>query len=149
MKKNTLFRIITVVVLNVVVISFGVTSFAAAKNPGIDVARPNWTYLNTCGLLFQKTDTKYLIAIGGTTATPINIDAYVYISLQQLNGGKWKEIMHYEDQGDMYAGYSGDQVVPAGYTYRLVVTHKAIDKNGKVLETFEQESSNYITYLKD
>ncbi len=100
MKKNTLLRIITVVVLNVVVISFGVTSFAAAPNPGIGVARPNWSYLNTCGLLFQKTDIEYMISIGGTTTTPRGIDAYVYISLQQLNSGKWKEIMHYEDQGE-------------------------------------------------
>lgn len=141
--KKTFFRFITLIVLNVFLLSaVGVTCAAVKEN-----VSPRWTYLMGTANLFEKyaTYTDYdIIACGGTTSTAPTINACVEVELQYLENGTWKRFAFWEDYGRTGAAVEEYVRVWPGYTYRLLLTHMAYDTNGNLLETFSDEPGYYI-----
>ena len=134
------------IVLSVFLLSIGVTTFAAVR----ETVSPRWTYLMGTANLFDKeaTYTDYdIVACGGTTTTPQNINACVEVELQYLENGTWKRFAFWEDYGHMGAAVEEYVRVRPGYTYRLVLTHQAYDRNGNLLETFNDISDYYVVSL--
>lgn len=134
------------VVLNVIIVSFGLTTFGAVK----EEIQPRWSYLSTCSYLFEK-DTELpdydILACGGETTVPGGKYAYVKVELQYLVNGNWENFGTWEDEDYICANVEKYIIVTPGYTYKLKLTHKAKNANGTVLETFNDESDYYITSL--
>lgn len=147
MSKKILFKVITLVVLNVFIVSLGITSFATEVEP----YSLNWSYLHSCDHYFQLKESyenvdKYVCA-GSTTCAPY-YQAYVKVQVQYLTSNGWDDYLYMEDTGDGDASVYREVVVMPGYTYRLYLTHKVLDSDGNVLETFgPYESDNYLTSL--
>lgn len=147
MNKKILLKVMALVVLNVFIISSGISTFAAIKEPD----SINWTYINSCGYYFQikeSTDSYDLIHCEGSTTCAPKYQAYVKVQVQYLTSSGWKEYLYFEDTGYCNAADERDVAVMPGYTYRLYITHKILNSNGAVLETYgPYESDNYITSL--
>lgn len=147
MKKQMLFKSLVLVVLSVMFLAVGVTSMAAVP----ETIQPRWTYISSTGYLFdidQELANYDIFAIGGDTTVPSSRYAYVKVELQYVNSsGRWVSFRTWEDQGRGAALVEEYIQVTPGYTYRLLLTHKAMDANGNVLETFTNEPSYYITSL--
>ena len=146
MKKQMLLKLVIVVVLNVMILSIGVVSTAAMKDP----ASIQWTYIDSTSYLFDKDQelANYdILACGGITTVSGLKTAYVKVELEYLDGTTWKNFDTWIDQGRTGAGVEEYVQVTPGYSYRLKLTHKALDANGNVLETFYDEADYYITSL--
>lgn len=144
--KKTFFRMITMVILNVLLLSIGMTAFAATKT----TVMPRWTYLVGTAYLFEKSETydEYdIIACGGDTSTPLNVNAYVSVELQYLVNGSWQRVAFWDEYGNMSATVEEYVRVRPGYTYRLLLTHQAYDTNGNLLETFNDQPDYYVVSL--
>lgn len=141
--KKTFLRFIALIVLNVFLLSLGLATCATAR----ENISPRWSYLSSCSNLFRK-DATYdeydVIACGGNTTTPLNVNACVEVELQRLVNGNWQRYAFWEDYGHMTATVEEYLRVAPGYTYRLLLTHMAYDTNGNLLETFNNEPSYYI-----
>ena len=149
MKKQILFKILALVVLSVILLSIGVISVAAE---GENIS-PRWTYISSTGYLFEKDqeleDYDILACGGNTVASGTNRYAYVKVQLQYLNNnGSWVNFATWEDQTRIGALVEEYIQVTPGYTYRLLLTHKVLDANGNVLETFTNEPDYYITSIR-
>lgn len=142
MKKQKLFKIIILAVL--CLFAFGIPSLAALK----ETIEPRWSYITSTGYLFTKDQelTNYdIFGVGGNTTVPSSRYAYVKVELQYLNNsGSWVNFGTWEDEGRAGAAVEEYIQVTPGYTYRLKTTHKAMDANGNVLETFYDEPDYYI-----
>lgn len=147
MKKQILFKVITSTMISVILLSFGVVSAAALP----ETISPRWSYISSTAYLFDKDQVLAdydILGIGGNTTVPSNLYAYVKVQLQYLNNnGNWVNFGTWEDQGRASAALEEYVRVTPGYTYRLKLTHKCLDANGNVLETFNNEASNYIASL--
>lgn len=147
MSKKILFKVITLVVLNVFIISAGISTFAAIKEPD----SINWSYLNSCSHYFQVEETHENVDIflcEASTCCPLKYKAYVKVQVQYLTSNGWEDYLYFEDTDDGAAIASRNVAVMPGYTYRLYLTHKVLNSNGAVLETFgPYESDNYLTSL--
>lgn len=147
MNKKILLKVISLVVLNVFIISSGISTFAAIKEPD----SINWSYLHSCGHYFQLKESYENVDVfaceGSTTCAP-SYQAYVKVQVQYLTTNGWEDYLYMEDTGYGNASTYRDVVVMTGYTYRLYLTHKVLNSSGVVLETFgPYESDNYLTSL--
>ncbi len=147
MNKKILFKVLALVVLNVFIISSGISTFAAVKEP----YSINWTYLNSCGHYFEVEETHENVDIfgcEGSTTCPPSYKAYVKVQVQYLTSNGWEDYLYMEDTDYWSASVSRNVAVMPGYTYRLYLTHKVFDSNDNLLETFgPYESDNYLTSL--
>lgn len=143
MKKQMILKLIIVVVLNVMILSIGTASMAAVKDPILT----RWSHISSTSYLFdkdQELENYDILACGGITTVPSTKYAYVKVDLEYLDGNTWKNFATWTDQGRVSAGVEEYVQVTPGYTYRLKLTHKALDANGNVLETFYDEADYYI-----
>lgn len=146
MKKQILLKILALVVLNVFVMSLGMTTFAATQ----PTVSPRWSTLISCSYLFELDESlQYydVVACGGATVVGSNIYGYVKVELERLVNGTWKNFATWEDQDHMGVTIEEYVAVTPGYSYRLHVTHKALDANDNVLETYSYYSDYYVTSL--
>ena len=147
MNKQTFLKFIAFAVLNVFIISSGVASFAAIREPDAEI---QWSHINTCGNLFEKvssTSDYDIFGCGGSTTVAVNKYAYVKVELKYLSNGVWKNFHTWEDKHHMTAAVDETIQVEPGYTYKLVLTHKAYDANDNLLETYNDEADNYLISL--
>ena len=147
MKKQILFKIITLTIISTILLSIGVVSVAALP----ETISPRWSYISSTAYLFDKDQVlaNYdILGVGGNTMVPSGYYAYVKVQLQYLNNsGNWVNFATWEDEGRTSALVEEYVQVTPGYTYRLKLTHKCLDANGNVLETFYDEADNYIASL--
>lgn len=147
MNKKILLKVMALVVLNVFIISSGISTFAAIKEPD----SINWTYINSCGYYFQveeTTDSYDVFGCDGSTTCAPKYQAYVKVQVQYLTSNGWQDYLYMEDTDYCSASVSRNIAVMSGYTYRLYITHKILNSNGAVLETYgPYESDNYLTSL--
>lgn len=147
MKKQMLFKIVTLTIISIMLLSVGVVSVAAFP----ETISPRWAYISSTAYLFDKDQelTNYdIFGIGGNTTVPSGYYAYVKVELQYLNSnGRWVNFDTWEDEGRTNALVEEYIRVTPGYSYRLLLTHKCLDANGNVLETFNNEADYYLTSL--
>lgn len=146
MKKQILVKFLSLLMLSMMLLSIGVTSTAAFP----ETIEPRWTYISRTSYLFEKDQVLAdydIVACGGITVVPSNYYAYVKVQLQYLDGNTWRNFATWEDEGRTSAAIEEYVRVTPGYTYRLKLTHKCLDANGNVLETFNNEASNYVASL--
>lgn len=147
MNKKILLKVISLVVLNVFMISSGISTFAAIKEPD----SINWSYLNSCGHYFQvhaSYDNVDIFACEGSTTCNPKYKAYVKVQVQYATSNGWEDYLYMEDTGYGNGSVYREVAVMPGYTYRLYLTHKVLNSNDVVLETFgPYESDNYLTSL--
>lgn len=141
MKNNLLNRIVALVAMTVVLVSSGLTTFAA------DPIMPRWSILAVCDNMFTK-EYEYadydIFGCGGATSVPSGYYAYVYVELQCLVNGSWRYYDSWEDSGYVSAIVEEYIEVTPGYSYQLLITHEARNANGVTLETFEDRAPNYL-----
>lgn len=149
MKKQLLLKIVALITVNVMIISLGLTTLAANNESAETYVTPRWSTLSMCAYLFDKDQVLEdydIFACGGSTSVPLHYYAYVKVELQYLNrNGNWINFDSWEDQGHMEAVVEKYIQVMPGYSYRLLLTHKALDGNGNVIETFYDEPDYYLT----
>ena len=78
MKKTILLKIVTLVILNVFVISLGLTTFATTDS----AIMPRWSYLGQCGYSFEiweETDNYDVLLCGGDVSTT-NPNHYAFLT---------------------------------------------------------------------
>lgn len=147
MNKKILFKVISLVVLNVFMISTGISTFAAIKEPD----SINWSYLHSCSHYFEVEETHENVDIylcEASTCCAPQYQAYVKVQVQYLTSNGWEDYLYMEDTDYANVIVSRKVAVMPGYTYRLYLTHKVLNSNGAVLETFgPYESDNYLTSL--
>ena len=80
---------------------------------------------------------------GKTIVSPA-YSAGTTVELQQNNGG-WHKFKSWSATGASTAVVDKSYYVDKGYSYRLKVTHKAYDSNGKTVETIVKYS-NVVKY---
>lgn len=141
MKNSLLNRLVALVVMIVVLVSTGLTTFAA------DTIMPRWSYLTICDNMFTK-EYEYadydVFGCGGATSVPVGYYAYVYVELQRLVNGRWQYYESWEESG--YASAVIEEYIPVtpGYSYQLILRHEARNANGVTLETFNDEADFYL-----
>lgn len=144
MKKQILFKIVTLTITSIILLSVGVVSVAALP----ETISPRWSYISSTAYLFdvdQELANYDILACGGHTLATGNRNAYVKVELQYLNSnGRWVNYATWEDSAYVSATVEEYIRVTPGYSYRLLLTHKVMDANGNVLETFNNEASYYI-----
>lgn len=136
-------KILVLTVLSVMLLSLGMISTASS-------IQPRWSYISSVAYLFEKDQVLAdydILACGGDTTVAGTRYAYVKVELQYLRNGVWTNYAVWEDEGRAGAGVEEYIRVTPGYTYRLLTTHKAMDANGNVLETFNDQSDYYIASL--
>lgn len=136
MTKNVALKIATLVMLSILLISMGVTSFAINK----EKEETRWSYLLSTAYDFElnsSTETKKYFYMAGSTTTGSPRNAYVKVELQRYKNGGWSTIHTISDEGYTLAGAEElNYEVAYNYTYRLKLTHQAKDQSGNVLETY-------------
>lgn len=148
MNKKILLKVISLVVLNVFIISSGISTFAAIKEPD----SINWSYLHSCAHAFELAESTASIdkfLCGADTTCAPSYKAYVKVQVQYLTSDGWEDYLYMEDLDYGVATCERTVAVMPGYTYRLYLTHKVLNSNDVVLETFgPYESDNYLTSLR-
>ena len=132
-------RILGVVMSLLLVLSFVGTAFAASyASP--DIIEPMYTHT-------QKIEA--LLSLSGSTAsaagriTPSgSYDSKVTVQLQRGKDNKWTTIATWTgscDSGTSKVG--GEKAITKGYDYRVKVTGRVYDSDGKLAETVTKYSS--------
>ncbi len=77
----------------------------------------------------------------GTTRSSSGYTAKVKVELQRKKSGSWSTIKSWTATNSSYAVIDKEYSVTSGYSYRLKVTHSALDGNG----TVQSSVTNYST----
>ena len=147
MKKNVLSKVTAVIVSGI--ICFGCTSvYASNHNASQTIASgksisPYFIVIISCWNNLTLNSGGRLTCEGETQVQDEYI-AGITIELQQDDDG-WTTIKTWSglDWDNIYL--SKDWYVLSGYSYRLKLTHKALDSDGNIIETFIKYSET-VTY---
>lgn len=148
MRKNVLKKVVAVMVVGVIFFS-GSSALASNQNlsPGMDESpesvSPHFIaiikYWNNLTL-----NAGGRLTCEGETQVQYGYKAGINMELQQYNNG-WNTIKTWSGSDLDVIYLSRDRYVESGHSYRLKLTHRALDDNDTVIETFVSHSK-IVTY---
>lgn len=101
---------------------------------------PYYTTLTKCSNDLSH-NSKGKVMCEAKTQVRVGYTAGIEMELQQKKSGSWTTIKTWSDEHTNQVELSKSYYIEKGYSYRLKLTHTAIDSNDKVVETATDYSS--------
>ncbi len=100
---------------------------------------PHFTAIATCSRMLQKENSLGKLYCEGTTKTYQGYKGSVTVELQHYDGN-WTTIKTWSDSPNSTYAVVGEYYYVGTGSYQLKVTHKALNSNGTVAETYTDYS---------
>lgn len=142
MRKHTLKKAISALVLAVVMFTVSTTSFAASAIETDDLKSPRYAQLISfyVDLSLEKTTFGTYASYSAIAESLRGYSIEIVAELQKKDGG-WQVVTSQTDGGDQNVCCNSGCYVSSGHTYRVRGTAKVYDSRGNLVETAVKYSS--------